>query len=172
MDKSVRILLTLLFIVYSGIGFSQILQPATWSTSTSKSTATVNEEIDLIFHVTIDPDWYMYSTDFDPDCGPIVTSFSFVPNQSYKLVGGIKPVNAIDKHEEIFDCDVRIFKKKAELRQRIKVLSANLKISGKYEYQVCTEVDGKCITFDDEFTFDQISVAGTKTVAPVQDPPV
>ncbi len=160
MDKSVRILFSLIFIVLSSSGFSQILKPATWSTSTSKTSVNINDEIDLIFHVTIDPDWYLYSTDFDPDCGPIVTTFTFVPDPSYQLVGNIKPINAIDKHDDVFDCDVRIFKKKAELRQRIKVLSSNLKVSGAYEYQVCTEVDGKCIPFDDEFTFDKIKVAG------------
>ena len=163
MDKSVRILFSLLLFTYSGIGFSQILKPATWHTEVSKKTVAVNEEIDLIFLVTIDPDWYLYSTDFDPDCGPIVTSFTFVPDPGYALVGGIKPINAIDKHDEVFDCDVRIFKKKAEFRQRIKVLSPNLKISGAYDYQVCTEIDGKCIPFDDEFSFSDITVTGTST---------
>ncbi len=158
-----RILFSLIFIIFSSSGFSQILKPATWSTSTSKTSVNINDEVDLIFHVTIDADWYLYATDFDPDCGPIVTTFSFVPDPSYQLVGEIKAVNAIDKHDEVFGCDVRIFKKKAELRQRIKVLTSNLKISGTYDNQDCTEVDGKCIPFDDEFTFDQIKVVGGKT---------
>ncbi len=172
-NNLVRILLSLVFFfLYSSLGFSQILKPATWSTATSKTSVDIGDEIDLIFHVTIDPDWYMYSTDFDPDCGPIVTSFAFVPHPSYQLVGKIKPINAIDKHDEVFGCDVRVFKKKAELRQRIKVLASNLKISGTYDYQVCTEVDGKCIPFDDEFTFDQIKVTSTKTETPIIEPAV
>lgn len=165
-----RVLFSLFLLLYSSLGFSQILKPASWSTATSKTSVNIDEEVDLIFNVTIDPGWYLYSTDFDPDCGPIVTSFTFVPDPSYQLVGEIKPINAIDKYDEAFGCDVRVFKTKAEIRQRIKVLTSNLKISGTYDYQVCTEE--KCITFDGEFSFNQIKVGISRTDAPKIEPVV
>ena len=46
--------------------------------------------------------WYLYSSDFDPDCGPMVTTFNFEPHESYQLVGGIRPQNPIEKYDEIF----------------------------------------------------------------------
>lgn len=139
---------------------AQILQPAKWTTAVSSEKVVVGDEIELIFRATIDKDWYLYSSDFDPECGPMVTTFYFKPNTSYSLVGKIVPVNPLPKHDDVFDCDVKIFKKTAEFRQKIKVRTSRPRIEGSYEYQVCTDIDGKCIPFDDEFVFDQIRASG------------
>ncbi len=139
---------------------AQILQPAKWTTAVSSDKVVAGNEIELIFRATIDKDWYLYSSDFDPECGPMVTTFHFKPNAGYSLVGKIVPVNPLPKHDDVFDCDVKIFKKTGEFRQKIKLLTANPRIEGSYEYQVCTDVDGKCIPFDDEFVFDQIWATG------------
>ncbi|GAA0892154.1 cytochrome c biogenesis protein CcdA [Fulvivirga kasyanovii] len=138
--------------------FSQVITPSSWTTSVSKKEVKVGDKIDLIFHAEIIKDWYLYSSDFDPDCGPMVTTFTFIPNSSYELAGDLKAINPTEKYDDIFECNVRIFKKKGEFRQTIKVLSTNLKISGNYEFQVCSDVDGKCIPFDHDFTFDDFSV--------------
>lgn len=139
---------------------AQILQPAKWTTAVSSDKVVVGSEIELIFRVSIDKDWYLYSSDFDPECGPMVTTFNFKPNTSYSLVGNIVPVNPLPKHDDVFDCDVKIFKKTAEFRQKIKIRTSRPKVEGNYEYQVCTDIDGKCIPFDDEFVFDQIRASG------------
>src|SRR6478736_3681982 len=139
---------------------AQILHPANWSSSVSANQAKVGDELTLIFQATIDKDWYLYSSEFTCEDGPIKTAFTFKPNASFKLIGKIEPVGAVDKHDEIFECDVKIFKKTGEFRQKVKVLSANLKIEGEYEYQVCTDIDGKCIPFNEEFAFNDIKVSG------------
>lgn len=131
---------------------AQILKPATWQVSWSEEKAAVGEEIDLVFTVTIDPDWYLYSSDFDPDLGPMVTEFTFEPAEGYELVGDIKPIGAKEKYDELWEGTYTYFTGKAEFRQTVKVLNEKLdKISGSYSYQVCTDVDGRCIPFDDEF---------------------
>lgn len=140
---------------------AQILQPAEWEHDVSSRKVKVGDEIDLIFKATIDPDWYLYSSDFDPDCGPIIASWNFIPNDTYQLVGEIQPINPTAKYDEIFECEVKIFKKKAEFRQKIKVLSSGLNIEGSYEYQVCSDIDGKCISFEEDFIFNNFSVTGT-----------
>src|SRR3981189_3219616 len=99
------------FFVATGISQAQILKPAKWSTSFSTGSARIGDEIELIFKATIDKDWYLYSNDFDPSCGPMVTAFKFKPNKSYALVGKIVPIHPLPKHDEVFDCDVKIFKK-------------------------------------------------------------
>jgi thiol:disulfide interchange protein len=145
-------------------GFSclkaQILHPAKWSTSVSVSQAKVGDELTLIFRATIDKDWYLYSSEFACEDGPIKTAFTFQSHPSFKLVGKIEPIGAVDKHDEIFECDVKIFKKTGEFRQKIRIFTTDLKIEGEYEYQVCTDIDGKCIPFNEEFAFNDILVTG------------
>ncbi|MCA6416025.1 MAG: thioredoxin family protein [Cytophagales bacterium] len=139
---------------------AQVLNPAKWSTSTTTESAKIGDELDLIFRATIDNSWYLYSSEFDCEDGPIKTTFTFRPNSSYQLVGELKAIHPIDKHDKIFECDVKIFKGAAEFRQRIKVLAANLKVEGEYEYQVCTEITGQCVPGNGEFVFDKIKVEG------------
>src|SRR5260221_9270425 len=149
-------------------GFSsmeaQILNPAKWTTVTSVSEAKTGDEVTLIFRATIDNNWYLYSSEFPCEDGPIKMTFSFAPDKSYEKVGGIIAVNPIDKHDKIFECDVKIFIGTAEFRQKIKVLSAPLKIAGNYEYQVCTEITGQCVPGDGDFLFDKIKVTGESKI--------
>ncbi|MFM7855238.1 MAG: protein-disulfide reductase DsbD N-terminal domain-containing protein, partial [Flammeovirgaceae bacterium] len=143
---------------------AQVLTPAKWNYSTSAQTVKVGDEIDLIFNATIDNNWYLYSSEFNCEDGPIKTSFSFTPDASYQLVGSLRAINPIDKHDKIFECDVKIFKKTAEFRQRVKVFAKNLKITGEFEYQVCTEITGQCVPGNGEFLFDnsKLEVRGSK----------
>jgi thiol:disulfide interchange protein DsbD len=142
---------------------AQILTPAKWTWAPSKTSVKTGDQLDLIFTVTTDKTWYVYANDFDPDCGPMLTTVTLEPHASFELVGDLKAINPIDKHDEIFGCDVKIFKDKGEFRQTIRVLSTDLKLAGTYDGQTCTEVDGKCIPFDGEFAFTGITVTG-KTI--------
>lgn len=140
---------------------AQILEPAKWEYNISKSEVQIGDEVELIFTATIDPDWYLYSSEFDdPDLGPMLTEFTFEPDDSYELVGKIVPVNPSTKYDDIWEGEIKYFKGTGEFRQKVKITGENPVISGGYSYQVCSDVDGKCIPFDDEFTFDQIKVGG------------
>ncbi len=152
--RSTTYFFLLLLLLISGFSASsQILQPATWQLEWSKEEVKVGEEVDLIFRVTIDRDWYLYSTDFDPELGPMVTEFTFAPSDSYELVGEIQPIGAKEKYDELWEGNYTYFTEKAELRQTITVLDDDLsKINGSYSYQVCNDIDGQCIPFDDEFS--------------------
>lgn len=144
---------------------AQILEPSSWEESSSKTEVEVGEEIDLIFTATIDKDWYLYSSDFDPDCGPIVTSFTFEENDSYELVNDLRAIDPITKFDEIFECEVKIFKGTGEFRQTVKVLSADFNVSGSYNFQVCSEETGQCIPFEYDFSFTDIKVSGGEETA-------
>ena len=151
----------LLFCLMPFLIQAQILTPATWEIEVSKTNVKVGDEIDLIFKATIDEVWYLYTNDFDPDCGPLLTEVQFAGIRNFEPVGPLKAINSISKHDEVFDCDVKIFKKKGEFRQRIKVLGKPLNIAGSIEGQVCTEIDGKCIPFEEDFSFQNILVSGS-----------
>lgn len=156
----------LIFFLIASFNLSaQILKPAVWSYSVSKNEVNADDQVELIFNVKIDKDWYLYSTDFDPDLGPMVTTFNFEPNKNYTLIGKVKPVHPKKKNSELWGGEYTYFVHTAEFRQTVKILSKDFKISGNVEYQVCTEVDGKCIPFDQDFTFSnqlasQNAVAG------------
>jgi thiol:disulfide interchange protein DsbD len=148
------------FLLISVSAYAQILTPTKWTWQPSSTTVKVGDEIDLIFKAVIEENWYIYANEFDPDCGPMHTTVTLNPDASFKVIGTLKAISPTPKHDEIFDCDVKIYKHTAEFRQKIKVLSGNLKLSGIYEGQVCTEVEGKCIPFDGEFVFSGITVSG------------
>ena len=149
-------ILSLFFaVVIYTTGYSQVLQPAIWSYAVSQTNVKIGQEVDLIFNVVIDQDWYLYSSDFDPDCGPMVTTFSFKDHPSFSLVGDVMPVGAKKKYDDIFECEYTYFRKTGLFKQTIKIQSKQLVVAGEYEYQVCTDVDGKCIPFDDEFDFSE-----------------
>lgn len=147
---------------------AQVLKPAKWNYSAPES-AQVGQEIELVFKATIDKNWYLYSSEFVCD-GPVPTTFTFTPHNSYELVGKLIPVNPIDKHDDIFECDLKIFKGTGEFRQKVKVLGNPLKIEGTFEYQVCTDLTGQCVPDDGEFSFSKIKVNGKSIHAPISKP--
>nr|WP_245756153.1 thioredoxin family protein [Pontibacter chinhatensis] len=160
---SKQLLTTWLFFMMAFVVQAQVLKPATWSYDVSKKEVAVGEEVELIFNVKIDKDWYLYSSDFDPDLGPMVTTFTFAKHPSYELVGRIVPVKPKKKYDELWEGEYTYFVGTAQFRQKIRVLQPDLQVKGEYEYQVCTDLTGQCIPFDDVFTFsnNQIKVSGT-----------
>ncbi|SMD35360.1 thiol:disulfide interchange protein DsbD [Reichenbachiella faecimaris] len=154
--------IAIFFILLSVQSWAQILKPATWSIKVSNPTVQVGEEVDLIFNVKIDDNWYLYSTDFDPDLGPMVTEFEFIPHVSYAVVDSLAPIGAKKKYDELWEGEYTYFRHTAKFVQRVKILAKNPDIKGSYAYQVCTDVDGKCIPFDDEFDFGQLIGSNTE----------
>ncbi len=139
---------------------AQIIQPASLRAETPSKTLTVGEEVELVFKATVDKNWYIYSVGFDSECGPIPMSITLEENSSFEIVGKLVAINDVEKHDKIFDCDVRIFAGAGEFRQKIKIRSAALKLKGTYEGQVCSEVEGKCVLFEGEVQFGDITVVG------------
>ncbi len=167
-----RLFSVILLFVGTTFSFAQILKPAKWTHEVSTKEVKAGDEITLIFKATINPSWYLYSSEFPCEDGPIKMTFSFHPDKSYSLSGAVQAINPTDKHDKIFECDVKIFKDRAEFRQKIKVLGSPLKISGNYEYQVCTELTGQCVPGEGDFSFENIKVTGDSKLlaSDTQDP--
>ena len=154
------------FLLLSLGSYAQVLKPIKWTYEPSKKDVKAGEQIDLIFTAVVEKDWYVYSSDFDPDLGPQVTTFTFKPNDTYELVGKVKPINPKKKYSDVFDGDYTYFIGKGEFRQTVKILKANPRIEGTSEYQVCTDVTGQCIPFEDDFSFTGIKVAAANASTP------
>jgi thiol:disulfide interchange protein len=158
--QRMRLIFAFFLLIIAQISSAQILKPVTWTWSLSKSSVKIGEEVEFILHAKVDDNWYIYANDFDPECGPMLTTTSFEGSTGIKLMGTLRAINPTPKHDEIFGCDVKIFKKTGEFRQTIRITAANPRIAGIFEGQVCTEVDGKCIPFDGEFMIDNVVVTG------------
>lgn len=165
-----RNLLLSLIVLVSAPAVSQVLQPAKLVASLSKSDIKVGDEIDVVFRATIEDGWYIYTLGFDPECGPNPMEINLTKNSGFELVGKIRAIDDHQKHDEIFDCDVRIFEKKGEFRQTIKILSTSVKIKGDYEGQVCSTAKGSCIIFDGDFNLSLTAKGETKTAPVVEEP--
>ncbi len=155
-----RFFLFLSLLVISLSTVAQIKQVATWSLDASQKEVKTGDEVELIFKVSVKEDWYIYSSDIDEDLGPIVTNVAFDNNGSFEAIGPLVPVNPKSKYDNIWGGDVTYFAPEGEFRQRIKVLSNNLKVIGELEYQTCTDIDGQCIPGYKDFEIDFIKVIG------------
>jgi len=144
---------------------AQVLHPADWKVSLSEASVKAGDEVTLNFKVKIIDDWYLYSSDFDPELGPMVTEFTFEPNDTYELIGDIEPVGASKKYDDLWEGEYTYFKHEALFTQKVKILKPDYQITGAYTYQVCSDVDGKCIPFDEEFSLK--SSVKKKSEAPV-----
>ncbi|MAJ51892.1 MAG: disulfide bond formation protein DsbD [Flammeovirgaceae bacterium] len=146
-----RIRLILLLLGASFWCSSQIIKPIEWHQSISISDDQATAQI--IFTATIDSDWYLYSSDFDPALGPYVTEFVFTPDESYKLLGSIQPQAPSSAYDSIFMGTYTYFKKTGVFIQNIQLNDLNYQIEGFYSYQVCSDVTGLCIPLEDDFSF-------------------
>jgi len=172
----IRFAYVLFLLAVTSLAYAQILQPARLVAETPAKSLKVGDEVELIFKASVDKDWYIYSVGFDEDCGPIPMAVTLEKHPGFALVGNLIAVNDQAKHDKIFNCDVRIFVNTGEFRQKIKILSPDLKLVGSYEGQVCSEVEGKCVLFSGDLSFDKITVSGTKAEstkpAPKEQTPV
>ena len=109
--------------------------------------------VDLIFTATIRKNWYVYSSDLSVDIGPIPTQVEFDPDSSYLLQGKLVPQNPSKKTDKVWGTQITYFENRAELRQQVKIIKANPTIKGILTGQYCSEKDGQCIPFKEEFQF-------------------
>ena len=144
-----KIVLLLALFLYS-IGYSQIHDPVSWSTSVEKFSDT---EYDLIITSDIEENWHLYSQTV-PEGGPISTTFSFGEVSVFELVGNTSEEEGHIIDDPIFGMKIKYFGNKATFKQRIKVLTENsINIEGEVEFMVCN--DANCLpptTVDLEFS--------------------
>ncbi|WP_421826803.1 protein-disulfide reductase DsbD domain-containing protein [Larkinella sp.] len=122
-----------------------------WNVQLSKPTAKPGEVVDIIFSATIEDAWKLYSSDFASDIGPLPTEFNFDKATSYALVGSIQAINPKKTVDPAWDQPYTYFAKKAEFRQKIKVLSSGYRVTGTIKGLLCSTKNGLCIPFSEAF---------------------
>lgn len=132
-------LFPLFFLLHFFMGYSQIYDPVTWSTSVE---TVADGEYDLLITADIESGWHLYSQ-YVPENGPIPTSFSFQLTEGVELVGETTEGEGIETHDPIFDMQIKFFADRAEFRQRVQVVGGISAIKAKVEFMVCD--DQKCL---------------------------
>lgn len=153
MPKTVRLLLNLIFSLLLVVpSFAQIISPPQWDIQFSDKSPKVGEEVELVFKAKIPLNWYIYSNDFDPDLGPLLTELILEDSIGVERNAILKAIDPKTKYEEIWEGDVTYFDKEGEFRQRFTVTAENVKVGGHLFYQMCSDVTGQCINYEEDFT--------------------
>ena len=145
MKKS--IVLLLISCLTFALQAQDLVKPPVWKISHSPKEAKVGETIELVFEATFQSGWHLYGANFDPNCGPIVTTMTFESTQGFELIGKLESPKAKKKYDDIFGCDITYFDKNARFTHKIKVTEKNVSFKANYECQLCQD-DGMCIPFD------------------------
>ena len=90
-------------------GNAQILKPIEWKFKIDSSSSDNLNEVTLIFTANIEPTWYLYSSDVDPNVLTKDTQFDFKNNNSFTLVDTIMPINPKTKYDSIWEGVVTYF---------------------------------------------------------------
>ena len=164
----------LLFAFVAIPAIAQKITPAKWSWSIKPANPKVGEQAEVIFKVAIEKDWYLYSSDFDKDLGPVVTTVTFKPGVGFQTVGELKAINPHSKTDtEIWNGTYTYFTGQAEFRQKIKITSSTYTIEGSYDSQSCSNVSGLCVPIRGVFALSgkaEMAVTADTAAVPVIEP--
>jgi thiol:disulfide interchange protein len=126
--------------------FGQIRKdPTRWTVSGPKKPGKVGDVIELTIRASINEGWHMYTTDLNPDIGPIPTTLKLKASPAYAAVGAPVSEGVHEVYEEVWGAKVRQFEGAAVIRQKVKILKANPSVTLVAEYQVCSDKDGTCL---------------------------
>ena len=146
-------LIILLFLGFVGFtGFAQKITPAKWSWTLEPANPTVGQSAEIIFKVKIDKGWYLYSSDFDKDLGPVVTTIKIKEGLGVSTDGPLRAINPHSKFDkEIWNGTYTYFTEEGEFRQTVKITSDSWKIDGSYDAQTCSNESGLCVPIKGPF---------------------
>ena len=135
-----KIIIVIIIAVSLNIAASgQVLTPVRWSYAIKRTSAA---EAVVFFKAKIDDGWHIYSA-YQPEGGPIKTSFVFAPDNAFRLAGKIIEPKPVTRYENTFEMDVKYFANSVIFQQKVKVKNKAAVIKGKLEYMVCN--DQKCL---------------------------
>ncbi|MCG8476563.1 MAG: protein-disulfide reductase DsbD N-terminal domain-containing protein [Cytophagales bacterium] len=153
-----RILFFVMFLLAGALNLkAQTQDPSQWSISANPEAARAGETIELVFNVKIEPKWYLYSSDFDPELGPMVTAFKFESNNTCELVGEVVPINPKKKYDALWGGEYTYFKKEGKFIQKVKILKDKPVIKVIVTGQVCSDNNEKCIPFEKKLSLSLAS---------------
>lgn len=163
LGKSGQVVLLVLFF-FSSFAQAQIIKPPKWTVSIESEKLKVGEEAKLVFKAEIPAGWYIYATDFDPDLGPIVASLALEKSSAFELKGDFTAIDSKKKYEDIWEGEVNYFIKEGRFEQVFIPTTRNGNLTGSVEYQMCSDLTGQCINYEEDFELTFEAAENTSVV--------
>lgn len=144
------LLVSMFFSFYSVNG--QIISPPEWTITLEQQEQL--DEAKIIFIAKIPIGWYIYSNEFSADLGPIRTQLELQPSDAVELAGGLQAINPKTKYEEVWEGEVTYFMGTGRFEQGLKLKKTSGSISGILIYQMCSDLTGQCINYEEDVNLD------------------
>ena len=159
--RKIALVFTLIFTTW--VLQAQIVNPTKWDFNSKQN----GQDVELIFHATIDHGWHLYDT-YLPEGGPIATTITYNDSTLFDFVGEIQKNPLPEAHfDETFQLQVGYFSDEATLTQKIHLKSSGpVEIKGTVLFMSCN--DETCTPPEEtEFSFkfngDAQAVVKTET---------
>lgn len=147
-------LFSVFFLLSCFSAFSQIIKPPVWTSKIEPANPTVGQEVTLILEAEIPTGWYIYTNDFDPDLGPILATLKLDKSEDFEVKGEFTAIGPKTKYEEIWEGDVKYFMGTGRFEQAFIPKAASGKVSATLEYQMCSDLTGQCVNYDEDILVD------------------
>jgi thiol:disulfide interchange protein len=161
-------LLLLFLLLFHFQANAQLVSPPKWNISLKSTSLQVGEEAEIILKASIPMNWYIYSNDFDEDAGPVLTTLDLEGSVGVKVEKGLQPIKPKKKFDEVWEADITYFSGTGEFRQLLRITAPDVIIKGTVEYQMCSDVTGQCILYEEEF---QLKATATGSAIATVDAP-
>lgn len=166
-------ILVLALLFFSFYAQSQVIAPPKWTKSLESRDLSEGQEGNLVLEAEIPAGWYIYANNFDPDLGPLLTTLKLEPSTDYQLIGDLEVIGAKTKYEEVWEGEVNYFMGHGKFEQRIRFNTGSGTIKGVINYQMCSDINGKCINFEEDveipFSFSGADPQAEPTKSPSAD---
>jgi thiol:disulfide interchange protein len=167
-SKKIGKLLFPVFLLISFLAQAQLVKPPKWTFSIEPAVLQVGKKATLVMEAEIPMGWYVYSNDFDKDLGPLLTEFIPAESTDFETAEILKAINPKKKYEEVWEGDVTYFIGKGRFEQPITIKSTSGTIKGNLEYQMCSDLTGQCINYEEaievKFTAKAASVIADQAI--------
>jgi thiol:disulfide interchange protein len=170
MSKSFSSSVFIFLMFIQATAFAQLVSPPKWSISLKSTELKVGDEAEIVFKVNIPRNWYIYSNDFDEDAGPVLTSVDLEGSSGIVVEKGLQPIKPKKKFDEVWQAEVTYFDVTGEFRQLLRITSPEVRIKGTVEYQMCSDVTGQCILYEEDFDL-KATASGISTSEEKSDVP-
>ena len=164
MSSFLKSILTFAFVLFMGFtAQAQLVSPPKWTIQLANTDLKVGGEAEVVLKASIPKNWYIYSNDFDEDAGPVLTSLSLKGTKGAAAKETLKAIQPKKKFDEVWGAEVTYFSGSGEFRQKLSITAPEVEIKGTLEYQMCSDVTGQCILYEEDFVIQATAAPGEST---------
>ena len=140
--------------------FAQILEPVKWEFSVHETES--ENELDVVFHASVDACWHVYSQFLEDPNGPLPTYFEVEVPDGVEKVGDVTECDPLVEYDPNFMMDLKFFEEEVYWVQTVRVNPADRSgnVTGFLSFMVCDA--SRCLPPEDidfSIALDEVSPA-------------